>query len=193
MRRRNADCPRLLVAALLACAVHAEHGDRLQAMHVDANSGEVDEKQGLRRLIGDVRVNQGTLSFTADVANIYQHPDGSKNMISEGRPVRFKQKLDGTSDWVNGHANRVEYDSKSGELRLIGDAWFEKGGDTMSGNLVTYNTVTEKYTGDGGKASAGAAKADGGRVHIEYQPERQAPAKGAGKPGSPAAQPPRKD
>jgi lipopolysaccharide export system protein LptA len=89
--------------------------------------------------------------------------------------VRFRQKLEAAAGWMDAHADRLEYDSKSGDVRLLGNAWLKKGGDEITGNLVTYNTNTEIYRAEGGKtAVAGNQNNDGGRVHIVIQPKAQA-------------------
>jgi lipopolysaccharide export system protein LptA len=171
----------VLLAALMLTGGQAlaEQADRYQRVLIDADSteGEGNAASGkVKKLIGDVHVTQGTLLLLADVVTVYERADGSRTMVGEGKPVKFRQKLDGSPDWVNAHAKRIEYDTQTGEVRLIGEAWLDKASDKMSGNVVIYNTNSEKYEADGGKHPiANASKLEGGRVHAEYLPEAEPP------------------
>jgi lipopolysaccharide export system protein LptA len=171
-----------VLLALSALVAHAELADRNLPIHVDADSGEANEKTGLRTLAGDVQVTQGTLSLFADRATLLEQADGSQKVMGEGHPVRFRQKMEARAEWLDAHADRLEYDSHSGDVRLLGNAWLKKGGDEITGNLVTYNTTSEIYRAEGGKtAVAGSQPSEGGRVHIVIQPKQQA-AQGTAKP-----------
>lgn len=182
---------RRLAAALLAGAAlfaHAELADRDKPAHVDADTVDVDQKTGLRTLNGDVRLTQGTLSMFADRTTILQLPDGSMKATGEGRPVRFKQKMEASPDWMEGHADRIEYDNKSGDVHLLGNAWVKKGGDEVTSPVISYNTITEKYRAEGkaGVANSTSTPTGGGRVHIDITPT---PKPGAAQPVQGAAKP----
>ncbi|WP_374348277.1 lipopolysaccharide transport periplasmic protein LptA [Chitinimonas sp.] len=182
MSRQNAN-PYLAAILLAALALHshAELADRSLPMHISAKSAEADDKAGVRRLIDDVRITQGTMVFTADLATVLETRSGQK-VTGEGRPVKFRQKMEASADWLDAVADRLEYDSQTGDVRLLGHAWLKKGADELVGNLITYNTNTEKYRAEGGKGVgvAGSTPADDGRVHMVIQP-KQKPADGKAK------------
>jgi lipopolysaccharide export system protein LptA len=54
--------------------------------------------------------------------------------------------------WLDGHADKIEYDSKSGDVLLIGHGWMKRGEeDELNSTVVTYNMNTEVYTAEGGQ------------------------------------------
>jgi lipopolysaccharide export system protein LptA len=110
-----------------------------------------------------------------------EQPDGSMKVTGEGRPVRFRQKVEGSADWLEGHADRIEYDNRTGDVRLLGNAWFKKGGDELNSTIVTYNTVSEKYRAEGSKTGVAGSDANAGRVHLTIIP-KTAPTQGPTKP-----------
>ena len=158
----------------LAVPAHAELADRDQPIAVDAASGESNGKTNTRTLDGDVHLNQGTLSISADHAVMQASAEGDQHVTANGRPVKFRQKMEASPGWLDAHSDRLEYDSKSGDVRLLGNAWLKRGGDEITGSVVTYNTNTEVYRAEGGKRSTGDGVAPSGdRVHMIIQPKKK--------------------
>ncbi|MBV8656526.1 MAG: lipopolysaccharide transport periplasmic protein LptA [Burkholderiales bacterium] len=178
------------VLALVGVAIpaHAELADRDQPIAVDAATGESNGKTNTRTLDGDVHLNQGTLSIMADHAIMQANAEGDQHVTANGRPVKFRQKMEASPDWLDAKADKLEYDSKSGDVRLLGNAWLKRGGDEINGSVVTYNTNTEIYRAEGGKRSAAeGVPASGDRVHMIIQPKKKTDT--AAKPADAQAKP----
>ena len=157
-------CCGLLAVSLQA---HALESDRKQPIEIEADQGELDQKNQSTTFSGNVVIKQGTLNIRAASVNVVRSADGQQTMKASGSPVRFGQTLDGGKGTVNGEASQVEYSSASNVVKLSGNAKVTRGGDKAEGAVITYNTRTEVYTVSGSKAAGGKP---GKRVNIVIQP-----------------------
>ena len=129
----------------------AENADREKPIQITADSGSLDQKNEITIWKGNVVIIQGTLRFTAAHVVLSRTKDGQQHAVATGSPVTFQQKLEGKPEYVKGHGTKVQYNSKSNIVVLTGNAQVSRGGDTVKGDVITYNTVTEYYTVDGSK------------------------------------------
>ena len=156
------------VLLLAAAQAHALESDRKQPIEIEADQGELDQKNRSTTFSGNVSIKQGTLNIRAASVNVVRSDDGQQHMKASGSPVRFGQTLDGGKGTVNGEASQVEYSSATNVVRLSGNAKVTRGGDKAEGAVITYNTRTEVYTVSGSKAAGGKA---GKRVSVVIQPD----------------------
>lgn len=164
---------RLLLALLLSAtapAVLAEKADSSKPIEVNADSAALDQKQGVNVFEGNVIITQGTLSLRAEKTVATRDAAGRQKLVATGNLVQFRQKLDGQSEYVDGRATRVDYDSSSNTVILTGKAVVTRGKDMVSGEIISYNTVTEVYQVKGQGAGSTAPK---GRVTIILQPQEK--------------------
>jgi len=164
--------------ALLPVLAHAELADSYKPINVDAGRVAQDQKAGRAVLEGGVHLTQGTLSLDADTATIIDMPNGERVVHAVGRQVKFRQKMEGQNLWLDAKADKLDYDSKSGEVKLTGNAWVKKGEDESTGSLMTYNSVSEQFSAEGG---AGTSSNADGRVRMVIQSKKKAP-EGEAKP-----------
>lgn len=161
----NALAAALLLAAPLA---HALESDRKQPIEIEADQGELDQKNRSTTFSGNVSIKQGTLNIRAASVHVVRSDDGQQTMKATGSPVRFGQTLDGGKGTVNGEASQVDYSSATNVVRLSGNAKVTRGGDKAEGAVITYNTRTEVYTVSGSKPAGGKG---GKRVSVVIQPD----------------------
>ncbi|TIC84593.1 lipopolysaccharide transport periplasmic protein LptA [Crenobacter intestini] len=159
----------LLVA--LAGAVHAEKADSSKPIELSADRGTLDQNSGVTTWDGNVVVNQGTLQLKADHVVVTRNAAGEQTLLATGKPATFRQKVEGKNEYIKGRGNRIDYDSKTGVAVLTGNAFVERGQDSVAGAVITYNTETELYQVSGGnpKVTGGA----GGRVTVILQPKTE--------------------
>ncbi|WP_269531264.1 lipopolysaccharide transport periplasmic protein LptA [Chitinimonas sp. BJYL2] len=164
----------LLVLPAMAAA---ELADGYKPIEVDAGRATQDQKSGQAVLEGGVKITQGTLTLEADRAVMQETAGGDHTVQATGKPVKFKQRLESKLAWLDAHADKLDYDSKTGEVKLMGNAWLKRGEDEISGNRITYNSVTEKYAAEGSPPDASSD----GRVRMVIQSKKK-PAEGQPKP-----------
>ena len=153
---------RLIVAfaAAGACLLaHAERMDRLQKINISADQGgQLDLQNQVVVYTGNVVITQGTMVIRAAKVEVRELPSGYRTAValgSAGKPATFRQKRDGVDEYIEGEAERLEYDGKTVTVRFINNAeWRRLRGatlaDEVSGNLITYDGTTEKMEVSGG-------------------------------------------
>lgn len=187
-RRTGAWRPRLapvalaLLVSMSGLPAQAEKADRSKPMEVLADkSGTADLQNQVSRFSGNVVITQGTMSIKADRVEIRQTPDGfhvGTAWGAAGAPVTYRQKRDGVNEYVEGVADRVEFDGRAEVLRFIGNGVVRRlrGGETVdeiTGSLITWNHSAEQFSVQGGTPTASNPS---GRVRAVLSPRPAASA-----------------
>ena len=82
-----------LSAAFTSASTWALPTDREQPIRVQADSAELDDKQGVAVYRGGVVITQGSLKITGDTVTITQTPQGDIDVFTAvGKPAYYEQK-----------------------------------------------------------------------------------------------------
>jgi lipopolysaccharide export system protein LptA len=184
---RSTRAAEALLAGMLALAAFsaaAEKADRQKPLNIEADRMLVDDAKKESVFEGNVVITQGTLRLRGDRVVVRQDAEGFSYGVAWGRPATFRQKRDGVDEYVDGFAERLEYDGKKDLLQMFNAAHLTKGGDEVRGDYISYNATTEFFQvhGNAGGTSAPAGQG-GGRVRAVIQPKAKP---GEGVPGSAA-------
>ena len=175
---------KLLAAAflsLLSLTAFAERADSLKPAVIDYDSLDVDEVSGTRILTGNVILTRGTLVLKSDRALVKETPEGYLSVTltaSSGKLTSFRQKRDGGPNlWVEGQAQRIEYDERTELVRLYSNAIVkELENDRMTnqitGPFISYDNRKEVATVR--NDVSGESKVGGGRGTLILAPKRTA-------------------
>ena len=168
----------VIAASLAACTglpAHAERADRLKPLNVEADqSGRVDLQNQVVVFTGNVVVSKGTMVIRASRIEVRQLPNGYATAFgAPGKPATFRQKRDGVDEFIDGEAERLEYDGRADQIKFISNAAVRRlrsaaVADEITGNLVTYDATTEVFSVSGGAATTAANP--GGRVRAVLTP-----------------------
>lgn len=181
-----------LALSLLAIAVapaHAEKADRAKPLNLVAdNQGEFDLAKQAVVFTGNVIITKGTIVIKADRVEVKETPEGYYDAVAIGTPGRqatFRQKRDGVDEYVDGQADRLEYNDKADVVRFVNKAVVRRlrggspAGDEITGNLITYDNTGEMFhvsSGPNVASAASAASGSGGRVRAVLVPRNGTPA-----------------
>jgi len=178
-RRHAAALALALAAATLAAppAAHAEKADREKPINYSADTGDVNYQTKKGALSGNVVITQGTLTIRADRIDFRQNPDNSVSATAYGNPVSVRQKRDGTDEYYEAYAQRVEYDGAREFVELFDRALLRRGQDEIRSNYISYNAATEVFKAEGRADTPAAAEAagPGARVRGVFQPKSDSP------------------
>lgn len=134
------------IALLLALPLaHAEKADKNKPVNLEADSVTLDDINKTSLYLGNVILTQGTLTLRADQVQARQNDQGLQSVTAVGRPVAFRQKVDGRDEYLEGYADRIEFDNLKSQLELIGNAKLRRGQDELRGAQISYNANTEFY------------------------------------------------
>ena len=177
MKNHRFPCAAAVLTFGLALPAHAERGDRLKPLNVEADqSGRVDLQNQTVVFSGNVVVSKGTMVIRAARIEVRQTPAGYDTATAfgaPGRPATFRQKRDGVDEFIDGQPERLEYDGRADVIKFITNAAVRRlrgvaVADEITGNLVTYDATTEVFSVSGGAATTAANP--GGRVRAVLTP-----------------------
>lgn len=151
-----------LATLLLACSLHASarQSDFSQAIDVQAERSEFDERTGVQTLMGNVVISQGTMQIMADRIDVTIDAGKLATIKGTGAPIRFQQENE-EGKLVTGECDEITYDAKQARLIMVGNARLAQPDQELTGNRIEFDSKTQKVRADGG---------DQGRVQIRIQP-----------------------
>jgi lipopolysaccharide export system protein LptA len=149
----------------------AERADRNEPMHLEADQVVMDDAKQISTFTGKVRLSQGTLLILGDKIVVVQDKDAYKHASVFGDPAEFRQKQEGSNEYVEGYGERIDYDMRTETLDFSGNARLKRKLDEVSGDHITYNTKTEIFQVNGTNASVRNAPKQ--RVRVVLQPKPQ--------------------
>ena len=153
-----------MAALALGCAValapaHAEKADRLKEMNIVSDrGGKLDQQNRFAEVEGNVVITKGTILMHADRVQVRQSAAGYDTAVAfgtAGRPATFRQKRDGADEYIEGEADRLEYDARTDTVKFVNNAVVRRlrGAtvtDEISGNLITYDGTSQVSSVTGG-------------------------------------------
>jgi lipopolysaccharide export system protein LptA len=179
--------------SLAALNAAAERADAQKQAAIEFDQAHIDEVTQIRTLTGRVVLTRGTLTVKSDKAVLKESPEGYMVLTltaAPGKLATFRQKRDGGPNlWVEGQAQRIEYDERTELVKLFSDATvrqLENGrlSSEVNGAFISYDNRTEQANVGG---NAGGQNTPGqGRNTLILAPRRGAAAAPAPSP-APAA------
>lgn len=152
--------------------VLAEAADRDKPIDLEADSVKVDDAKQISTYTGNVVLTQGTLVIHADKLIVREDSAGFQHSTSLGSPTTFKQKREGKNEYMEGSAQRIEYDGRMDKVQLYTKAWVKRGEDIVHGDYISYDANAE-YAEVIGGAKPADGSSSGGRVHAVIQPKNK--------------------
>jgi lipopolysaccharide export system protein LptA len=147
---------------LLTTAAAADKADRSKPMTLESDKPcTVDLARQVSICTGNVLIAQGTLQIRADRLELRETTDGYRQALAIGSSAAqasYRQRRETGDEYVEGRADRVEYDSRTDTLRFVGGAVVRRlrGGsvaDEISGSQILWDNLAEVFTVQGGTAS----------------------------------------
>ena len=146
----------LLVASIFCASpqAFAERADKEKPAVINADHNSGDDLNQVHVYTGDVVLTKGTIILRADQLTVKQDPEGYNLGVAiatqPGKLAYFKQKREGVDEYIEGQAERVEYDEKADTVRLFKRAVVKRlvagrDADESRGDRIDYNTRTETY------------------------------------------------
>lgn len=138
----------LIAAGFLASQfARAEKADRDKPVNIESDRMSADDAKKTAVFDGKVVLTQGTLTIRADKITVRQDAEGFQFGIATGNLATFRQKREGFNEYVEGEAERIEYDRRADRVEFFNRARMRRdGGDDVNGNYISYDSRTEYFT-----------------------------------------------
>jgi lipopolysaccharide export system protein LptA len=158
----------------------AEKADSQKTTYVSAEYNVYDGKKNTTTLSGNVELTRGTILVKAARAVATETIDKTRNFTLYGEPgtqVFFRQKRDGGPDlWLEGQADRVEYDDKTEMVKFISNAQIrylegKKITQEQQGEFLSYDSLNDVFVAT--NSSTGKHVPGAGRVTLTLEPKTE--------------------
>ena len=159
----------LAATAFSIVPARAEKADREKPINLESDRVSVDDAKQIATFEGRVVLTQGTLIIRGDRMEVRQDSQGFKTGTTWGNLAYFRQKREGYDEYIEGWAERIEYDGRADKVQLFNRASMRKGGDEVRGNYISYDANTEFFQVTGGSTNTSAT--GDGRVRAVIQPK----------------------
>ena len=162
-----------LVLVVASVPALGEKADRTKPLNYEADSGECDDLKQVCVLVGNVALNKGTMRAAGERVQVRKDPEGYQSGViiaAPGKLASFRQRRDsskpGLEEFIEGYAERIEYDEREDTVKLITRARVrllenEVQRDELRGDAITYDQRNAKYFVTGGKPSTDPNNPDG--------------------------------
>jgi lipopolysaccharide export system protein LptA len=167
--------PTLSTAFLLLClagAAAAEPSDREKEIVVGADRLVADDAKRTSTFEGNVVITQGSMRMTAQKVTVREDAQRHKVYEASGAPVTFRQKRANSEEWVEGFAQRAEFDDRNDVLKLFNDARVKSNQNEITGDFISYDMRREVAEVSG--APPGVAPPPDARVKVIILPPKKA-------------------
>ncbi len=151
----------VVILAELAIAIPV---DKSQAIQLEADRGQLDQKTGTSLYEGNVVIIQGSMQLDADAATIQVKNNIFQRMYATGNPASLRYKPAAAKPEMHGTSKRVEYDVASGKVVMEGSVKIIRGQDIFSGEHLEYDLKNDIIRANG---------ANSGRIKFMIQPDPQ--------------------
>ena len=132
----------------LALPAYAEKADKEKPINLEADRISMDDIKKQQIFEGNVILTQGTLQIRTNKLVVTQDADGFQKGVAIGGAnglARFKQKREGSDDYVEGEGERIEHDAREEKTEFFIRGWVRNGLDEVKGQYISYDSLTEKY------------------------------------------------
>ncbi|MCG2584957.1 lipopolysaccharide transport periplasmic protein LptA [Massilia sp. TS11] len=129
----------------LALPALAEKADANKPIEIDANAYKGNALTQGVEYTGNVELTRGTLKVRAGRAVVKEDEQGYTYITlfaDPGKLVSFRQKRDGGDLWMEGEAERIEYDDKSEVVKFFSRVKLRQ----LEGTRVTQESTGEHFT-----------------------------------------------
>ena len=171
------------LAALFVLPAAAENADRDKPMNAEADALRYDDLKQTSVFTGNVVITKGTTIIRGDRVDVQQDAEGYQRaivIVAPGKLAFYRKKRDLLDEFIEGEAERIEYDSRADVVKFIRRAVLRryKGAtlaDESTGAQINYDNTTDVFTVDGGTQNQSAGNPTG-RVRALLSPRNVASA-----------------
>ena len=173
-------------------AAWAEKADRDKPINVEAEAGSYDGVRQVGVFSGRVVLTKGSILIRGERVETREDPQGYQYAVVQGAPgarALYRQKQDGVDEFLEGEADRIEYDGRADTVRFVQKAELRRlRGATLAdearGELIVYENLSDRVSVDGAPKSA--AGTPPGRFRMMITPRQRAASAPAGDASQPA-------
>ncbi|GAB2998415.1 lipopolysaccharide transport periplasmic protein LptA [Psychrosphaera aestuarii] len=121
---------------------------------IDSKNQDLDYKNNTMYFSGNVKIQQGTLTITADELYVITKDGVGEKLIAKGKPARFLQN-DPNNEALEATALEVVYMINERILELNGQAKYKQGSSIVESGNIVFDLNAQRVKADGDKSTGG--------------------------------------
>ncbi len=166
--------------ALSGTLALAEKADNSKPMNIESDALRYDDLKQLSVFTGRVVMTKGSIVIRGGMVAVRQDAQGyqfAEVTAETGKLAFFRQKREGVDEFIEGEAEKIEFDGRADTVKFIKSAQMRRLrgaslADEVTGSTILYNNGTDVFTVDGGVTRSPADKSRG-RVRVVLTPKPQ--------------------
>ncbi len=132
-----------LATFLITPATFALPSDPEQAINIESDRVQRNDKTGLTVYEGTVHMIQGSMNIKADKVTLHTTNNKVSKIICIGKPAHYQQQPELDGGLVVARASTIEYHLDRDVINLIKDASLDREGSTLTGDIINYDLKAE--------------------------------------------------
>lgn len=139
-----------------------------KASEVTSNKYTIDSdnqlilSNGNIKAVGHVHAVSGDMTIDAEEAIYHRENPNDTYITATGNPIKYNGITEDGKPF-SGNSKKLKYTPETGEVILTDEAFVQHNGNTLSAEVITYNTITKKMI---------ASAAPGKRVRSVIYPDK---------------------
>ena len=150
-------------------------------MNAEADALRYDDLKQTSVFTGNVVITKGSTIIRGAQVDVKQDPEGYQQAVviaAPGKLAFYRKKREGLDEFIEGQAERIEYDSRQDVVKFTRSASLRRFSgavlaDETTGAQITYDNKTDVFTVDGGAQNRTAGNPTG-RVRAVLSPRNTA-------------------
>ena len=163
----------LFLPMALPMTAQALPDDQDQAVDLEADAADIDEKRGVSVYRGNVLYTQGSIRMSAATMTIHAPGGDLSKVVLEGGPARYSWQPSKGASRVKAKGKTIEYNIAKDQVVVLGDGEVVQGGDTFRSDRIVYDMNGDRVKAGGAVKAGGKKKGEKSRsrVKMTFQPK----------------------
>jgi lipopolysaccharide export system protein LptA len=148
-------------------------------MNIEADRLDHDDTQKMSVFQGKVLLTKGTMVMRGAKIEITEDADGYQSGVVlplPGQRVFYRQKREGLPEYMEGEADRIEYDGRRDQVTLIARAELRRLrgnvlSDEIHGQIIVYDNLKDQFSVDGAVRNGNNTNSSVPRVRAVLAPK----------------------
>jgi lipopolysaccharide export system protein LptA len=165
--------------AMACTTAWSEKADRDRPMNIEADRLDHDDTQKMSVFQGKVLLTKGTMVMRGAKIEITEDADGYQSGVVlplPGQRVFYRQKREGLPEYMEGEADRIEYDGRRDQVTLIARAELRRLrgnvlSDEIHGQIIVYDNLKDQFSVDGAVRNGNNTNSSVPRVRAVLAPK----------------------
>ncbi len=135
-------CLSALLCILSLCAansLHARSSDANQPVHIEADSVEIREQEGVSIYRGHVKISRGSMLIKGELIHIFSQEQNIDRIEVEGQPASFYQ-LNDAGEEISAQSLDMTYTAADGILEMKQEAILVQHQNRFTSQHIIYDT-----------------------------------------------------